>query len=401
MPQKAQKKKNQVSILGRVFRELGGLGGGALGSFVGHPQAGGAVGRQLGASLSKWLGSGDYTVAHNTILKSTQGIPSMHQSSEGVVIRHREYIGPIYGAQNFTVQSNFALNPGLTTTFPWLSGIATKFQEYRVLGAVYHYIPSSGAAVSSTNPALGTVMMSTSYRATATPPADRISMLNQYWSSESVPSEPFVHPLECEKFTSPTDVLFTRGTVLPSADNAMMYDFGVTTIATGGQQATGNALGDLWLTYEIELLKPQVNSNVDFGGLYSLSKSTTTPDYTNIFTTMSQAATNPLQLTFGVNSFTIPAMVAGTFEVILFWNGTTINPATTVGYAYTNCTATAVFASGATAASTASTTTACVVFGVKITDPTTPSTVTLTFGSTTGTISSSNLVVTRRTDVAL
>lgn len=398
MSQQTKNKKSQVTILGKVFRELGGFGGGAFGSMVGHPQAGGAIGRQLGATLSKWLGAGDYTVAHNTILKSTQGIPSMHQTDEGVTIRHREYIGPVYGAQNFTVQSNFVLNPGMSATFPWLSGIATKFQEYRVNGAVYHYIPSSGSAVSSTNPALGTVMMSTSYRATAPPPTDRIQMLNQYWSSESVPSEAFVHPLECAKFSSPTDVLFTRGTVLPTTDNAMMYDFGITSIATGGQQSTGNALGDLWLTYEVEFLKPQVNSNVDFGGLFAMAKSTTTPDYTNIFTTMSLSPVNSLALTFGTNSFTIPAFSPGTYEGILFWNGATISPTTSVGYTYTNCSSSAVFASGVTAASTASTTTACVVFAFRVTDPTLPATIAFTFGSTTGTISSSNLAITRRSD---
>lgn len=390
--------EREMTRLGKALRALGGLGGSAFGGLVGQPVAGGAIGKQLGAEVSRWLGSGDYEVNRNSIVKSTQGIPSMHQTDEGITIRHREFIGVITGKQNFTVQTNFALNPGLSQTFPWLAQIASKFQEYRVLGAVFHYVPSSGAAISSTNAALGTVMMSTNYRATSTAPTDRVTMLNQYWSSESVPSEAFIHPLECARFTSPTDVLFTRTTDLPSADNKMLYDFGVTTLAVGGQQADDTVLGDLWLTYEIQLMKPQISSNVDASGLWC-NYYTTTGTYANLFGSMSKLSGSTLPLTFSTNTAIIPAGNPGTYYIDLSVYGTTLTPTAAVSVTPVNCVlsrALGPYASGH-ASSADSSIDSIAVYTV---DPTKPSSIAFAFAGTGGTVTAVYLTVTQRSNLA-
>jgi len=49
---------------------------------------------------------------------------------------------------------------------------------------------------------------------------------------------------------------------VPANDNKLLYDLGVTYVATSGQQTNGAVLGDLWVTYEIELKKPMVYTNV-------------------------------------------------------------------------------------------------------------------------------------------
>jgi hypothetical protein len=57
----------------------------------------------------------------------------MSSSRNGVqVSRHREKerIATVSGSVSFAVAGNFALNPGLEASFPWLSGVAQRFERY-------------------------------------------------------------------------------------------------------------------------------------------------------------------------------------------------------------------------------------------------------------------------------
>lgn len=277
------KKEENVGAIGRALRLLGGAGGGALGAYAGNPVAGTAVGSSLGAALSKWMGFGDYTVKENSVVKrASTGIPMMHKEGQSVVLRHREFIAQVRGSQAFAVQDSFQLNPGNVKTFPWLSSIAASFQEYKFRGLVFHYIPSSGSAVSSTNAALGTVMLQTSYRSNDTAPTSKSELLNEYWSGECVPNDTFAHPVECDPAENPFNVQYVRTGEVPTNDSQLLYDLGVTHLCVAGQQADGFTLGDLWVTYEVELKKPIVASNVT--SQYQLASTQwTTPSSTGIF----------------------------------------------------------------------------------------------------------------------
>jgi hypothetical protein len=256
-----KKKQQEVSAMGKALRALGAAGGSTLGASIGAPVSGGVVGNSLGAAISKWLGFGDYTVSKNSIVqKAASGIPMMHKEGQSVTIRHREYLGQISGSTGFSVQEELPLNPGMSRTFPWLSNIAHSFQEYKFKGLVFHYIPTSGTAISSTNSALGSVLMQTSYRANDVQPASKVEMLNEYWANEVVPFDTMAHPIECDPKENPFEVHYVRGGDIPSGD-ILLYDIGKTFVAVAGQQGT-NVIGDLWVTYEVELKKPVVSSNV-------------------------------------------------------------------------------------------------------------------------------------------
>nr|WRQ65044.1 structural protein [Tolivirales sp.] len=258
---KKMTKQREVTAVGRALRALGGLGGSYAGGLLGNPALGSAAGTGLGAIVSKWLGQGDYTVHANSLLGSVRpdgSIPAMHKDGQSVIVRHKEFLGEILGSESYTVQKRYALNPGDSATFPWLAAIAGQYTEYKVRGMIFHYIPTSGFAVNSTNPALGSVMIQTSYRATEAAPASKVEMMNEYWATESRPSEPFIHPIECDPKENPFNVQYVRNASVASTENVLMYDLGVTTVATTGCPATGNVIGDLWCTYEIELKKPKI-----------------------------------------------------------------------------------------------------------------------------------------------
>jgi len=310
-----------MTRLGSALRALGGLGGSTIGSLVGYGQAGGQLGTSLGASLSKWLGSGDYSVSTNTLVaKASTGIPSMHNTGQKIVVRHKEFLGEIRSNQNFTVVASYSLNPGLSGTFPWLSRIAACYQTYSIKGMVFHYVPTSGM-YTGTTPALGSVMIQTSYRATDTPPSSKVELLNEYWSSEAVPSEAFCHPIECNPKENPFQVQYVRGIPLPSTENQLMYDLGTTHVAVSGQVSSNVVLGDMWVTYEIELSKPVLDSSVAPPPFYVGLATSIAPDLSAYLGTSTATSTGTLTWTQISRTLTIPATVIGTFYVYVTFEG--------------------------------------------------------------------------------
>lgn len=284
------------------------------------------MGTGLGAALSRWLGSGDYVVSANSITqKASAGtIPAMHQQNQSIIVRHKEFLTEVRGSTTFTVRNEFDLNPGLSTTFPWLSGIASQYSQYKIRGLVYYYVPTSGS-IAAASPALGTVMMQTSYRATEAAPTSKIEMLNEYWSSEAKPSEEFCHPIECDPKENPFNVQYIRRGELPASENQLMYDLGRTTIAVSGQQANDQVLGDLWVTYEIELKKPVLASTSGEGVRTFTGTASTGLTNVNTFGTNFDARSNTFVGAFsaGTNSITFPRGTIGTYVVIAYYQGVT------------------------------------------------------------------------------
>jgi len=243
----------------------------------------------------------------------------MHNGGQSIVVRHKEYLGEILGSTTFTVQHVYDINPGLSYTFPWLSEIARSFQEYRVKGMVFHYVPTSGSAISGTNPAVGSVMIQTSYRATDNQPASKVEMMNEYWAAESAPNEAFCHPIECDPKENPFNVQYVRSGALPATENQLMYDLGRTFVATSGQPASGNAVGDLWVSYEVELKKPQITSSVSGDPAYFQLSVGPTISTTSWFGTLStqQRSSGTIPCTALDNTLTLPKGAVGWYAIVV------------------------------------------------------------------------------------
>lgn len=239
--------------------------GSALGTAVtGHP-LGTFLGGKVGHLIEKITGFGDYKVQYNTILKGGMSPPQVHNSisNGGFIVRHREFIADIVASTGFSIQS-FLIQPGLASTFPWLSQIANSFDQYRLRGMLFEFKSTSSDALLSaaTSTALGSVVMSTDYDVADPVPGDKASLLNNEFASSNKPSCSFIHPIECKKSKSAMGTLFTRATLaVPANFDQRLYDFARFNIATVGMQANGGNLGELWVTYEIEFLKQQTAVN--------------------------------------------------------------------------------------------------------------------------------------------
>lgn len=189
-------------------------------------------------------------------------MPGIKNSTNGVIIRHKEYIGDIGPSSLFAV-SHFPLNPGMDQTFPWLSQIAMAFTEYKWRGMIFTFKTTSSDLVTSTNPSLGTVIMSTDYNAAEEPFEDKRTMENYEFTTSSKPSLSFVHAIECEKNQTAHPTLYTRDGPPPLNADIRLYDIGSFAIATQGMQSTVETatIGELWCSYEIEFLKPRFDTD--------------------------------------------------------------------------------------------------------------------------------------------
>lgn len=66
------------------------------------------------------------------------------------------------------------------------------------------------------------------------------------------------HWIECSRKQNPLGELWVRSGPVPNNADQRLYDLGLFQIATSGQQTPGGQLGELWVSYEIELLKPRI-----------------------------------------------------------------------------------------------------------------------------------------------
>lgn len=319
---KSKMKDQELTRLGSLLRNLGAISGSSVGALLGQPTAGSATGRSLGAAISKWLGSGDYQVSSNTFVpqSGSNHIPMMHKTGQSVVIRHKEYVCEVMGSTSFARKLTLTINPGNSKLFPWLSGIAGYFEQYRIKGMVYHYVPTSGTAVSGTNPAIGSVMLQTSYRANAPPPTSKVEVLNEYWASEGAPNAEFCHPIECDPKENPYNIHYVRQGSVPEGDSELLYDMGATHICTSGMPGA-NVVGDLWVSYEIELLKPVVVSDVTWQDYRSC---TFTSNNTTLFG-LPSSTNNDFTFSADQNTIIIPCRRYAAYRIYLSFVGNGIS----------------------------------------------------------------------------
>lgn len=339
----------------------GSAAGGAAGTFLGSAY-GGPVGGALGGAVGSFLGGkighlveqitgfGDYKVASNSIMQGGCKPISIVNSSNkgGTIIRHREYIGDILATTAFTTQT-FVVNPGLLTSqgcFPWLSSIANNYEQYKMRGCIFEYSSTSSDALlsSATSTALGTVNMATQYDVTDPVFTDKRSMLNHEWANSRKPSQSFIHPIECKKSWTPNTAYFTRPAAVPNGSDPARFDFCKFTIATEGMQAAGGVLGELYVVYEIELLKQQFTNSALTDHFRLGSVTNVAPLGTAVLgSNLANGGTLGGVINGAGTAYSFPPLLgSGDFLLEVSWAGVstlTVSPGATL----TNCTALPLF----------------------------------------------------------
>jgi len=231
--------------------------GGQIGDVFGMKK----LGKTIGSLVGGIFGSGSYSLKKNSIINgNTSSAPIFGMDIDGSIrVRRREFVQDIIGSTAFN-STSFSINPGLSSTTPWLKGISQNYQEYDLQGYAYTYVPTSGESVSSANTALGTVVMATQYNAYAAAFTSKQDMEATQYTDSVIPSRSAIHGIECAKTSTVLPNKFVRTGAVPAGADTNFYDMGVFTIATVGMQGS-YTVGELWVSYDVILKKPIIPSS--------------------------------------------------------------------------------------------------------------------------------------------
>jgi len=313
----------------------------------------GRLGAEAGRLFRHITGFGDYKVSKNSLMHGSDSLPAFGNTSAGTRVTHREFLfdvitSPLPGL--FSIET-VPIQPALLAAFPWLSASAENYQEYRLNGCVYEFKSNSYNALASTNTASGTVIMTTNYNVLDPPFTNKFTMEQSQFTCSDKPSNHIVHPIECSKLETPASILYTRSGQTGSGD-MRLYDWGNFNIATVGMQGISTNIGELWVTYDITLLKPKLGATSDVADRYvalTPNLSAVKPGGPNYFGTLSLPMVQTtesdmgttLSASVGVNldSITWPPGYSGNVMVVIRWalaSTASLTLATQYGYAITN-----------------------------------------------------------------
>lgn len=245
----------------------------AINSPLGRAVGGMAVSALTGRGL--YSGRGSYTESNNLVDGSRAQIQNISGSTDetgSVCVSHREYIGDLFGpgtagspAQSFA-NIAYDLNPGLMSTFPWLSQIAANYDEYEFVQLLFEYRSTTTDIGSSTTGQCGTIVMCTNYNSAQPAFADKETMLQYAHAYSGKTTEHLVHGVECDPAKNALSRnLYTRSAPVVDQD-LKTYDHGKFQVAicNSPAQYNGQVLGELWCVYKVILRKPKLYVNRGF-----------------------------------------------------------------------------------------------------------------------------------------
>lgn len=180
--------------------------------------------------------------------------PKQVSGKDYLIVSHRELVGPVYipvtGFDTFQV-SSYSINPGLSTSFPWLSSTADSWDQYEIKHIRYEYVPSCPTTTR------GQVMLIPEYDPTDPVPQTEADAMNNYgcvaipaWNEGSV-------TLDYTALTTNGVRKFIRND--RKAGDLRTYDSGQLFLATTdfSVDSAGVNVGKLYVTYDIKLCVPQ------------------------------------------------------------------------------------------------------------------------------------------------
>jgi hypothetical protein len=217
-----------------------------------------------------WTGLGDYKLISNSLVPGggSDYVQSIHSDGRWTIVKYREFLGDITTHPTVVGQfdaRSYMINPGNVLTFPWVSGLALQYEQWKPLGILFEF--KSTCSDSSTTSALGSILMATEYDITDPVYPNKTAMVNSAYSSESKMCDNALHGIECDPREANRNIQFVRvganANLLAGTSADRDYDMARFTIATsGGALATKTVVGSLYVNYEFAFLKEQVQVGV-------------------------------------------------------------------------------------------------------------------------------------------
>ena len=328
-----------------TFSRLGQAVGGSLGSSVGFGAAGSKLGNLFGQGIASVAGFGEYKVIANSLVhKIDEGvqIPAFGNVSAATIVCHRSYVQDIVTPTSPTAfdVTSFRINPANGSLFPWLATVANSYEQYQILGCIFQFKSLSSESASSL--ALGSITMATKYEADDGEYVTKNAMENSQYCVSGRPSQDLVHILECDPSVMSDPIKYNlQSGVYPTGRDPRMYDVGSFQIATSGLPSiAGEVLGELWVTYEVALYRPLLNT------LHAMDKFTIASTAASPSTMICPAVkTSPdvfstLGGTSSGSTYSFPETLgSGQYLVDVYWAGTSTTLTTNLAPTFTGCAA--------------------------------------------------------------
>lgn len=309
--------------------------GGAAGLMAGHPE----TGWDLGADFSKKiLGWGAYSV--NDGRRPGGGrvpIPGMRSNSlvfkgnvptfarvgggEGIRLCHTEPLCLLSSTASFTNRV-YTLNPGIATTFPWLSKLAANFTTYKFNGVSVSYQPMLTNAV-ATFSSIGIVCLASDVNP-ANQGASTLTNLEQYkFAAYAKANESIVGFIECAPDQTGPRTRNIRLGAVPSNASIVDYDHGSLQIGTDGMPSAGVVIGQVFISYDVTLYNPKVATGTSMSCHYRCTGVTDALPWGGAVAPTRMYDNLGVQFTSVPSStFTIGSGVSGGFMLIYAAHGT-------------------------------------------------------------------------------
>lgn len=329
-------KQLNVTKKAKPFRDTGGIVGNRIGGMFGNASIGRGIGRWLGTGIGSIFGSGDYTLAgsapsYNVMMNGSQ-IPKFSSSRQTNIVCHREYLGDIQGTAGFN-NTSYPLNPGMDVTFPWLSSLASNYQEYKFHGLVFEFRSLVTDFVVGGAP--GVIVMSTNYNADAPLYTTKQQMENAEFAVATKPTINLMHGVECADQQTILPQRYVRSGNVATGQDLRLYDTGNFQFATASNPIQD--LGELWVSYCVEFFKPILPTVSPAVGIASRVSRTGAASATP-FGSVTTFDLGGLDVTITPTTVVINRGEPGvTYKVDYFWTGNA-NTWTESAFSFTNCT---------------------------------------------------------------
>lgn len=164
-----------------------------------------------------------------------------------------ELIGDVVGSTNFRT-TRYPINPGLDKSFPWLSGEADKWEQYRFHSLRYRYVPRCATTTT------GSVLMSPDYNVRDNPPQTELQAADTYGAVESSAWVNTTCTLDIAAMFPFGPRKMIRQSLVAGELN--LYDAANFYMSTIGMANSNDLVGKLWVDYDVEFFIPQ-NSPAD------------------------------------------------------------------------------------------------------------------------------------------
>jgi len=196
--------------------------------------------------------------------KVTSRLPTrMYQDGDAFVVEHDEYVADIYSdAANVFAYEVYDLNPGSAETFPWMSNIAVRYEEFEAVELTPHFETAAPTTAS------GKVILAIDFDpADTTDAGTKQELLNDDKTRSGPLWQSFSQPVDRAKLRKR---LFVHDDTIDAGTSgagalARQQDIGHLFVATTATSLGGSVMiGELWIRSRIRLYTPVLHVPTSF-----------------------------------------------------------------------------------------------------------------------------------------